>query len=643
MRGRPVSRRRSIGSLAALVASVSAVRADGALAEGTAVSTQDLLTLASMASLRTAAPPDSGDAVVLVLGYHASDRPAGGGLFRWSPEARARDNGGTVIAPAHQATDAPGRWLRVFDGALSVTWFGATGDGRTDDTVAIQAAIDESCAGGALVFPPGRYRVTMLDTRRCEASWRFDHAELVAGASVATPCVLRVRGLHATFLDMRINLAFNDNYACGLWWYDAHGPSQYNSIQGLEIRYGRRGIVYGEMPGQRSTSFAQSENAIFNYRSRGIERPLYVNHANGILFLSAPQLVSHDEEWTRDRPGAFDYRRNHAFEAIAGVLAITGGEVQNSIAATTSASAIVAGGEVELDGCIIEVSAPLHVTGRLTIRGGRILNTQSLTGLFVVGEGPAGETVLKVSDCRILRNPGVGAFSDQSMVTTPDRLIRTDIALSGCDISEWALFAPLVAGDARHARFDRCRWRAMGDKAGTYLLDTGMPDLLEGKGADRAGRSLAGFWPFGGAAARGAVVRDTPETEYQGTLSLVARGVAGLFTADTTSPVALRQSAIPVRAGDRFLVEAWVRRAAGRSAGLSVLLLDAEGKQVWLGENGLLVVCETRQNFVTDGWRYLRQVVEIPDRRAAFAGFGVHAVDGEVRFCGLQVRRADPY
>src|SRR5690554_498154 len=44
---------------------------------------------------------------------------------------------------------------RVYSGPIDVKWFGALGDGSTDDTVAIQAAIDF----GSIVFPSGTYMV----------------------------------------------------------------------------------------------------------------------------------------------------------------------------------------------------------------------------------------------------------------------------------------------------------------------------------------------------------------------------------------------------------------------------------------------------------------------------------------------------
>jgi hypothetical protein len=49
----------------------------------------------------------------------------------------------------------------MIDGAYAnVTDFGATGDGVTDDTVAIQATIDSlASSGGVVYFPPGQYRI----------------------------------------------------------------------------------------------------------------------------------------------------------------------------------------------------------------------------------------------------------------------------------------------------------------------------------------------------------------------------------------------------------------------------------------------------------------------------------------------------
>jgi polygalacturonase len=66
------------------------------------------------------------------------------------------------------------------NGDYNVRAFGALGDGKSNDTAAIQAAIDQcSRTGGRLVFPPGDYRTGMVRLRsrvtielRNQAVWR---------------------------------------------------------------------------------------------------------------------------------------------------------------------------------------------------------------------------------------------------------------------------------------------------------------------------------------------------------------------------------------------------------------------------------------------------------------------------------------
>lgn len=74
------------------------------------------------------------------------------GFFqRDDADTTSADNGGTIIVDG-----AGRRWTRRFTVALNVMWFGAKGDGTTDDTAAIQLAINH----GATYIPLGTYRVT---------------------------------------------------------------------------------------------------------------------------------------------------------------------------------------------------------------------------------------------------------------------------------------------------------------------------------------------------------------------------------------------------------------------------------------------------------------------------------------------------
>lgn len=48
---------------------------------------------------------------------------------------------GLYVAPAATPSGAAGAWVRKFDGSVSVRWFGATGDGVTDDSAAFVGAL----------------------------------------------------------------------------------------------------------------------------------------------------------------------------------------------------------------------------------------------------------------------------------------------------------------------------------------------------------------------------------------------------------------------------------------------------------------------------------------------------------------------
>lgn len=89
-----------------------------------------------------------------VLGYYAKG-DGGGGLFYWDGASTEADNGGTIIQAIGIAT---GRWKRVYSGAINAKWFGAKGDGVTDDTVAIQNAVNAS-VNSSLYISSGNYLI----------------------------------------------------------------------------------------------------------------------------------------------------------------------------------------------------------------------------------------------------------------------------------------------------------------------------------------------------------------------------------------------------------------------------------------------------------------------------------------------------
>lgn len=90
-----------------------------------------------------------------VTGYRLP-HDGGGGDYQADPsDTTSEDNGGTVIVAADEM-----RWKLQLIDTVSIKQFGATGDGVTDDTAAIQACLN--CGLGKWVVPEGKFCHTGL-------------------------------------------------------------------------------------------------------------------------------------------------------------------------------------------------------------------------------------------------------------------------------------------------------------------------------------------------------------------------------------------------------------------------------------------------------------------------------------------------
>ncbi len=111
----------------------------------------------TMAALRSMPVSNLTDKLVLTLSGYYTPGDGGGGLFIYNAGSSAVDNGGTVIKPSV----GPGRWIRSFTGAINVLFFGTKGDGSTDDTLAIQGAINAlQSYRGSVYIPRAAYKIT---------------------------------------------------------------------------------------------------------------------------------------------------------------------------------------------------------------------------------------------------------------------------------------------------------------------------------------------------------------------------------------------------------------------------------------------------------------------------------------------------
>ena len=131
-----------------------------AAAMGVVPGTAAIQRVTSIAYLRTITPDVSKTACV--TGYY-TDGDGGGGYFYAVTGAAAGtyvDNGGTVIVP--NTGNGSSAWLRVKSDYLNVKWFGAKGDGVTDDSTALTTCVAVANVFGAYTrvirVPSGRYK-----------------------------------------------------------------------------------------------------------------------------------------------------------------------------------------------------------------------------------------------------------------------------------------------------------------------------------------------------------------------------------------------------------------------------------------------------------------------------------------------------
>lgn len=115
--------------------------------------------------------------------------------------------GGSVYA-YNTATSPPTRYNVSDAGSVSsVKAFGAVGDNSTDDTLAIQAAIDAVAPGGTVFFPNGTYRVTSVLTVTTTMTLCGESGDAILYQFGGTSDIMSVSGtdVRVCGLEFRIN------------------------------------------------------------------------------------------------------------------------------------------------------------------------------------------------------------------------------------------------------------------------------------------------------------------------------------------------------------------------------------------------------------------------------------------------------
>ena len=292
--------------------------------------------------------------------------------------------------------------------------YGATGDGTTDDTAAIQAALD---ANTCVTFPEGTYRVTSIVIDSFKTLY-FNDAKIKALSNSFDPVVLT--GRYNSIFNLKIDCNFFPSIAGMRWISDATHTCQFNNIFGLRVSDAVYGIVFGAKPGGTPFDAPQSENTIYGYTTRAVQIPLYCDQPNGALFLVSPILNCDPFEWT-GQPGynATTYS-NAAFCVInlETVLTVIGGELLKT---SLSDGFGIKGGGV-FDNCIFEIACPQAlITQDLTISNNQngffVRDNVAAFTFDTTAAGDQGGAVLNLTNYKLSRPNGYSTYSGAPVIS----------------------------------------------------------------------------------------------------------------------------------------------------------------------------------------------------------------------------------
>jgi len=306
--------------------------------------------IADLRSL-TSVPGLTEDRIFFVT-CHSTINDQGGGTFMWVPVSLAtplyNDDDGIVIRTSDFLNPLynQGYFLRQFSGPINVRWFGAKGDGITDDTVAVHNARKSKhfANNGTLYFPVGKYKGAFefeyFNTDKNEINIIGDgqgtilvpNGQIRPDGNNKPVLLLGYRQPHWKFArvsNLKIDGSFNgDNYfAWGVYFENPSNPSN-NIVSGRWV----------------------------------FERVLFVN-CDKAVFKPSGNIGNHfiDCTWGNNVYGI--YAIGHPDDMHCGCDRYSGGHFSGSLeAAIAYGDNVGLGGQIIIDGTVIENNIGYGIT-----------------------------------------------------------------------------------------------------------------------------------------------------------------------------------------------------------------------------------------------------------------------------------------
>ena len=371
--------------------------------------TSMVTTVAIMSALQALNGSYDGQRIVL-SGYNTANDGGGGDFYYSATSGLPADNGMVVMPP-----NSTGRWLRIAYGAIDVRWYGATGNGVTNDAPAFVAA-DTFCSeyADALTGAHEWYLVAKSGIYKLSSAWvEKVRIKLEDGAILQTSGTFTIRPmfnqgdftLHFVTSSGSITLDLNTIYP---EWFGAVG----------DPNFGATGTDYAPQIQSAINAASAGKEVVFNGAKKYFSSSLTLIPG---AILRGSQAYENEASATP----ASEYYANLQYAGASGsvFLVANNGGVGGVRGVTIKGLIIDGNGPVSQADAVIGLATAGSLVERCTIRNG--------TGGIVFAGTGADSSKNRVIDCTFRNITGSAIKNGAADTYSTDGIISNCIFVNG--------------------------------------------------------------------------------------------------------------------------------------------------------------------------------------------------------------------